>query len=76
MQIKSYAPFYLDAVIQLSLRAWSPVFDSIQNVMDTDVYQAFYPNNWRVSQQNAVRDEMFVLRKIQMYGLQLKLIRL
>ena len=56
MQIESYDPRHLDAVIRLSLRAWAPVFDSIQKVMNADVYQAFYPDNWRVSQQNAVEN--------------------
>ena len=56
MQIEPYDPYQLDAVIRLSLRAWSPVFDSIQNAMDVDVYQEFYPDNWRVSQQKAVED--------------------
>ncbi len=28
----------------------------MQKVMNADVYQAFYPNNWRVSQQKAVKD--------------------
>ena len=44
IQIESYDPRHLDAVICLSLRAWTPVFDSIQNAMNADVYQAFYPN--------------------------------
>jgi GNAT superfamily N-acetyltransferase len=56
MQIELYKPQQLDAVILLSLRAWTPVFDSLQKVMDAEVYQAFYPNNWRVSQQKAVED--------------------
>jgi ribosomal protein S18 acetylase RimI-like enzyme len=56
MQIEPYKSHYLDAVIQLSLRAWHPVFDSLQTAMNADVYQAFYPNNWRVSQQQAVED--------------------
>ncbi len=56
MQIEPYDVRQLDAVIHLSLRAWTPVFNSIQNVMNTDVYQAFYPDNWRVSQQKAVED--------------------
>ncbi|NJR52499.1 MAG: GNAT family N-acetyltransferase [Leptolyngbyaceae cyanobacterium CSU_1_3] len=54
MQIEPYAPCHLDAVIRLSLRAWTPVFDSLQNAMNADVYRAFYPDNWRVSQQKAV----------------------
>jgi GNAT superfamily N-acetyltransferase len=56
MQIEPYNPQQLDAVIRLSLRAWTPVFDSIQNAMDTEVYREFYPDDWRVSQQKAVED--------------------
>ncbi|MGK7935150.1 MAG: GNAT family N-acetyltransferase [Xenococcaceae cyanobacterium] len=56
MQIEPYNSCHLDAVIRLSLRAWTPVFDSIQKAMDGDVYQAFYPDSWRVSQQKAVED--------------------
>jgi len=51
-------PFYRDqlaAVIQLSVRAWAPVFDSIRKVMDSDVYQMLHPD-WRVGQKNAVED--------------------
>jgi GNAT superfamily N-acetyltransferase len=56
MQIEPYDPHHLDAVVRLSLRAWTPVFESIQNSIDADVYRAFYPDNWRVSQQKAVED--------------------
>jgi GNAT superfamily N-acetyltransferase len=56
MQIEPYNPQHLDAVVRLSLRAWTPVFDSIQKAMDADVYRAFYPDHWRVSQQKAVED--------------------
>jgi ribosomal protein S18 acetylase RimI-like enzyme len=56
MQIEPYASHHLDAIVHLSLRAWTPVFASIQKAMDTDVYQVFYPDNWRVSQQKAVED--------------------
>jgi ribosomal protein S18 acetylase RimI-like enzyme len=56
VQIEPYNAKHLDAIIQLSLRAWTPVFDSIQNVMDADVYQAFYPNHWQVSQKKAIED--------------------
>jgi ribosomal protein S18 acetylase RimI-like enzyme len=53
MQIQPYNPAQLDVVVRLLLRAWTPVFDSLQEVMEVDVYQAFYPD-WRVSQQQAV----------------------
>ena len=55
MQIEPYNARYLDAIADLSLRAWTPVFDSIQKVMDLDIYQEFYPD-WRVSQKKAVED--------------------
>ena len=54
MRIEPYSADQLDAIICLSLQAWTPVFASIQNVMDLDVYREFYPNDWRVSQQKAV----------------------
>lgn len=54
MQVALYNPRYLDAVVCLSLRAWAPVVDSIQNAMDAEVYQMFYSDSWRVSQQKAV----------------------
>lgn len=56
MQIEPYKPQQLDTIIRLSLRAWTPVFDSIQEAMNPDVYQVFYPDNWRVSQKKAVED--------------------
>jgi GNAT superfamily N-acetyltransferase len=56
MQIELYDPGQLEAVIQLSLRAWKPVFDSLQNALDAEVYCTFYPDGWRVSQQKAVED--------------------
>lgn len=56
IRIEPYDPHQLDAVIRLSLRAWAPVFDSIENVLNADVYRAFYPDHWRVSQQKAVGD--------------------
>ena len=55
MQIQPYDPKQLAAVVRLSLRAWAPVFDSLQKVMDFDVYREFYPD-WRISQQKAVEE--------------------
>lgn len=56
MRIESYSANQLDTVIRLSLRAWTPVFDSLQKSLNADVYQAFYPDSWRISQQKAVED--------------------
>lgn len=54
-RIESYDAHQLDAVIRLSLRAWAPVFESLQKVMELEVYRALVPE-WRVSQQKAVAD--------------------
>lgn len=56
IQIEPYDAARLNAIIRLSLRAWTPVFDSIQKAMNADVYRVFYSDNWRVSQQKAVED--------------------
>jgi hypothetical protein len=32
-----------DAVVSLSLRAWAPVFASIERVMGSEVYRLLYP---------------------------------
>ena len=56
MQIEPYDTSNLDSIVRLSLRAWAPVFESIQNAMDVDVYHSFYPGGWRLSQQKAVED--------------------
>jgi ribosomal protein S18 acetylase RimI-like enzyme len=56
MQIRPYTDQHLDAVIRLSLRAWSPVFASLEQALAPEVYQVFYPEGWRKSQQKAVED--------------------
>jgi ribosomal protein S18 acetylase RimI-like enzyme len=53
MQIRPYDPTHLDAVVRLSLRAWAPVFESLREILDRDVYEAFYPD-WRTEQAQAV----------------------
>lgn len=55
MRIERYAAEHLDAVIRLALRAWEPVFTSLQNTIDIEVYREFYPD-WRESQHKAVAD--------------------
>jgi GNAT superfamily N-acetyltransferase len=55
MQIRDYDERDLDAVVRLSLRAWAPVFVSIEQSMDPEVFQHFYPD-WRAEQQKAVED--------------------
>jgi ribosomal protein S18 acetylase RimI-like enzyme len=51
--IQPYEESRLEAVVRLSLRAWAPVFASLENVMDADVFREQHPD-WRVTQRKAV----------------------
>jgi ribosomal protein S18 acetylase RimI-like enzyme len=42
------------AVVEFSLRAWAPVFESFRTVLGERVYQALYPD-WTTSQARAVK---------------------
>lgn len=56
MIIEPYEPSHTEGVVRLSLRAWAPVFDSLKQVFAPPVYDTFYPEGWRVSQEKSVRD--------------------
>lgn len=58
MNIRPYHASDANAVVHLALRAWEPVFDSIRQVMEPEVYQAFYPDGWRSSQREAVKTSL------------------
>lgn len=53
-RIEPYRADQQNAVVQLSLRAWAPVFDSLRNVFGPELYQLFYPDEWEVAQRTAV----------------------
>jgi len=53
ISIEPFDPAHLDAIVALSLRAWAPVFVSIEQAMDPEVYRAQHPD-WRVDQKKAV----------------------
>ncbi len=55
-QIEPYEPAHADAVVRLSLRAWSPVFDSLKIELAPAVWETFYPDGWHTSQEKSVRD--------------------
>lgn len=53
MRIQPYHESMHEAIVALSLRAWAPVFQSIEHGMDPDVFRALHPD-WRVTQRAAV----------------------
>ena len=54
MVIRPYTQSDAEAVVRLSLRAWAPVFESIERELDPAVYRVFYPDGWEVQQRQAV----------------------
>jgi ribosomal protein S18 acetylase RimI-like enzyme len=44
-----------DAVVDLSLRAWAPVFASLERVLGSDIFGRMHPD-WREDQRRAVED--------------------
>ena len=46
-----------NAVVDLSLRAWKPVFESFEEVLGSQLFARFYPN-WRAQQSEAVAEAL------------------
>lgn len=50
LQIVSFEQSRRAQVLDLSLRAWAPVFDKLRPAVPDFVYQAFWPKGWRARQ--------------------------
>ena len=55
-----------EAVIGLSLRAWAPVFASIERALGPEIYGRLYPDGWRASQRQAV-EALWAARKARVW---------
>ncbi len=55
MQIRPFEIADTEAIIELSMRAWTPVFASLEPAVPDYVYTAFYPNGWRRRQDHDIR---------------------
>ncbi len=53
LQIRPFFNYDLESVIQLSLRAWAPVFSSFEQVLGARIYTAIYPD-WQEQQRGVV----------------------
>ncbi len=56
-QIRPLAPEDADRVVELSLRAWEPVFASFREVMGESLYRRVHPD-WEADQAASVRDAL------------------
>lgn len=45
----------LDAVVELSLRAWEPVFESLRRVLGEPIFARLHQPDWQTVQADAVR---------------------
>ena len=54
-QIRPLTPADLEAVVDLSLLAWEPVFASFQTILGEAIFDALYRPHWRAAQADAVR---------------------
>ncbi len=54
VNIRPFEDGDMEAVVELSLLAWEPVFESFQKVMGPKIYPLLYPD-WRTAQADVVR---------------------
>ena len=54
-RIRSFEARDAEAVVDLSLRAWAPVFASLEQVLGSEIFGRLHPN-WREDQRRAVED--------------------
>lgn len=53
--LRPFAPHDLDAILDLSIRAWEPVFASLEQVLGSEIFQRLHAD-WRADQRRAVRE--------------------
>ncbi|HNS88026.1 MAG TPA: hypothetical protein PKH09_14080, partial [Parvularculaceae bacterium] len=65
LSISRMDPGRIDEIVELSVRAWSPVFPKMRKEIDGFVYDSFYPHGWEARQSEAERLEAEVDRILQ-----------
>lgn len=53
VNIRALRPDDVDSVVEFSLRAWQPVFESFRQVMGAEIYRRIYPD-WKAIQAEVV----------------------
>jgi GNAT superfamily N-acetyltransferase len=54
-EIRPFRESDLDAIVELSLRAWEPVFESLRQVLGDPIFARLHQPDWRTVQADAVR---------------------
>ena len=55
VEIRPYLDSDCDAVVEMSLRAWEPVFESLRQVLGDAIFARLHQPEWRSVQEEAVR---------------------
>jgi GNAT superfamily N-acetyltransferase len=55
VDIRPFEESDLDAIVEFSLRAWEPVFDSLRGVLGDSIFARLHRPDWRTVQAEAVR---------------------
>lgn len=55
VEIRSFEPADLEAVVEFALRAWEPVFASLRDVLGGPIFDRLHDPDWRTAQADAVR---------------------
>ena len=55
LEILLYLPEHEAAVLDLSMRAWAPVFEKLEPAVQPCVYRAFWPQGWQVRQTAEIK---------------------
>jgi GNAT superfamily N-acetyltransferase len=55
-ELRRFEAADLEAVVELSLRAWEPVFESLREVLGDAIFARLHEPGWRAVQADAVRD--------------------
>ena len=55
VDIRPYRPSDLEAIVELSLRAWEPVFESMRSVLGDAIFTRLHQPGWKAVQADAVR---------------------
>jgi len=56
LTIRSFEEADRTAILSVSLRSWAPVFADLEPAVPPYVYNAFYPQGWRVRQSADIED--------------------
>jgi ribosomal protein S18 acetylase RimI-like enzyme len=54
VEVRSFREDDLEAIVEFSLRAWAPVFESVRSILGDEIFVRLHPD-WQASQAEAVR---------------------